>query len=137
MGCVVKVNRKWPVPAKMEDPVCRKTEPPNDELDAGCVSPTPSKNLYIPITIFQNLVSGRPFNELAASADGWKGVQYEQGADVDTLTLWDRIRCRDGQIFSTGWYKKYTDQECARLCAKICSGGSTQEVSACFSRRYY
>jgi hypothetical protein len=75
-------------------------------------------------------------------------VDYRKGADTDTLTDWDRVRCRDGQLFATGcvhlfscptprpvpgergadsdsfshvcsWYRKYTPQECARLCSKI------------------
>jgi len=108
-ACVHKVSAKWPTPAQLDPQECKEATAPFAAVgttNAACASQT-NVNIYDPITIAQNL-------RHPAAADN-----YRRGADVDTHTDWDRIRCRDGQLFASGWYKKYTPQECARLCAKI------------------
>jgi len=104
-ACIHKVSARWPTPAVLDAPDCKQAAPPHDAIT--CAAVADAKNIYDPITIAQGL-------RHPAAAGG-----YLRGADVDTLTDWDRIRCKDGQLFATGWYKRYTPQECARLCAKI------------------
>lgn len=108
-ACVHKVSAKWPTPAQLDPQVCKEAVAPYAEVGTTAPSCTAGAetgvNIYDPITIPQGLLK--------------PNVDYRRGADVDTLTDWDRIRCRDGQLFNTGWYRKYTSQECARLCSKI------------------
>jgi hypothetical protein len=119
VGCIHKVDVKWPSPARLAAPDCKVASTGN-AISSGCAAGgTIDKNLYEPITIITGLVTGQIFDEQESGTDSWKGIQYTHGADVDTMQVWDRIRCRDGQLFSTGWYRKYTDTECARLCAKV------------------
>lgn len=110
-ACIHKVSAKWPTPAQLDPQVCKEATAPYQAVgttNSNCAAGSESGvNIYDPITIPQGL-------RHPAAAGG-----YRRGADVDTLTDWDRIRCRDGQLFATGWYKKYTSQECSRLCAKI------------------
>jgi len=110
-ACVHKVSAKWPSPAQLDPQECKEAAPPFSDVGTsypGCAAGSLSNvNIYDPITIPTGLRN-------PASLGG-----YRHGADVDTMTDWDRVRCRDGQLFATGWYKKYTPQECARLCAKI------------------
>jgi len=110
-ACIHKVSAKWPTPAQLDPQICKEAAAPNAALGstyAGCTEGAEANvNIYDPITIPMGL-------RHPAAAGG-----YRRGADVDTMTDWDRIRCRDGQLFATGWYKKYTPQECARLCTKI------------------
>ena len=68
-------------------------------------------NIYNPILIPQNIRA-----PLAKDADH---DMYRHGTDVDTLTTTDRVRCRDGHLFSTSFNKRYTPAECSRLCARI------------------
>lgn len=109
-ACIHKVSAKWPTPAQLDPQICKESTTPYN--DVGTEHPWCSAedadslvNIYDPITIPQGLLH--------------PNVDYRRGSDVDTLTDWDRVRCRDGQLFATGWYKKYTPQECARLCSKI------------------
>merc|ERR1719482_1953674 len=110
-ACVHKVSARWPTPAQLDPQECKEATDPYlnvGSTHAGCTAGSEAGvNIYDPITIPQGL-------RHPAAAGG-----YRRGADVDTMTDWDRIRCRDGQLFATGWYKKYTPQECSRLCAKI------------------
>jgi hypothetical protein len=85
-ACIHKVSARWPTPAVLDAPDCKQAAPPHDAI--SCAS---DKNIYDPITIAQGL-------RHPAAAGG-----YLRGADVDTLTDWDRIRCKDGQLFATGY----------------------------------
>jgi len=89
--------------------VCKESAPPHSDVGtnqpwctAGALGLV---NIYDPITIPTGLKNPK--------------TDFRKGADADTMSDWDRIRCRDGQLFATGWYRKYTPGECARLCAKI------------------
>lgn len=105
-ACVHRVPNKWPEPALLTEE-CREATPPHYPIGASeptCLLPA-GKDIYHPITI--------PMGLRSPPGD------YRTGADTDTFTDWDRIRCRDGQLFVTGWYRRYTPQECARLCSRI------------------
>jgi len=108
-ACVHKVSAKWPTPAQLDPQECKESAAPYASVGTNqpwCAAGSEVLvNIYDPITIPQGLLH--------------PNVDYRRGSDVDTLTDWDRIRCRDGQLFATGWYKKYTPMECARLCSKI------------------
>jgi len=107
-GCIQGVTKKWPTPATLDPMDCKEAARPHNAVgstDGKCGGALVERNIYHPITIPMGLLH--------------PNLDYRHGSDVDTLTSWDRIRCRDGQLFATGWYRKYTPQECARLCAKI------------------
>ena len=102
-GCIDKVTAKWPKPARFDAPDCKKLP----EKTSWSCPEVDTKNLYTPIRINTGL----------STLDTGTGTA---GADVDTFTNWDRIRCADaGQLFATSLDKKYNPQECARLCSKI------------------
>lgn len=106
--CLHHVKNKWPKSALMDKSDCKEAASPYAAIGttvATCSSTPTNKDWYNPITIPLGLVS--------------PNVDYRTGADVDRFSDWDRIRCRDGQLFATGWYRKYTPHECARLCSKI------------------
>ena len=108
--CIHQVKNTWPQPALMDKTECAETADTSKApgtTDSNCdpAAATINKNLYAPITI--------PIGTVTPAID------YRTGADVDRFTDGDRVRCKDGELFATGWYKKYTPQECARLCAKI------------------
>jgi len=103
-----KVPAVWPNPALLDMSDVKEAAYPHQPIgtaDSNCGASPTNKNRFTPITIPMGLVS--------------PNIDYRHGADVDTFTDWDRIRCKDGQLFATGWYKKYTPQECARLCSKV------------------
>lgn len=106
-ACIHKVSAKWPAAAVLDPQECKKAAPPYAAVDSTCVpgASLGSFNVYDPITI--------PTGLLHPNED------FRRGSDVDKLSDWDRIRCRDGHLFATGWYRKYTPMECARLCSKI------------------
>ena len=90
-ACIHKVSAKWPTPAQFDaEAECKESSPPHNAVgtaNSDCTTGT-NVDLYEPITINQGLRSPT--------------TDYKRGADVDTLTDWDRIRCRDGQLFATG-----------------------------------
>jgi len=93
-ACVHKVSARWPTPAQLDPQECKEALPPHQPV--GTVAPMCTAgseagvNIYDPITIPMGLRN-------PAALGG-----YRRGADVDTMTDWDRIRCRDGQLFATG-----------------------------------
>lgn len=93
-SCIHKVSAKWPTPAQLDPQVCKEASDPYSDLGStypGCAEGAESSvNIYDPITI--------PMGLRHPAAAG----NYRRGADVDTMTDWDRIRCRDGQLFATG-----------------------------------
>lgn len=91
-ACVHKVSAKWPTPAQLDPQECKEATAPFLPVGStypGCAG-TVTANIYDPITIPMGLRN-------PAAAGG-----YRRGADVDTMTDWDRIRCQDGQLFATG-----------------------------------
>ena len=89
-ACIHKVSAKWPQPARFDAPDCKEAMAPHAAIGSSapaCAAGSYNNvNIYDPITIAQALLKG----------------DYRKGADVDTLTDWDRIRCRDGQLYATG-----------------------------------
>ena len=93
-SCIHKVSAKWPQPAVLDPQECREATSPYSVVGTShpwCAGTPELVNIYDPITIPMGLlkVQGVP-------------VDYRKGADTDTLTDWDRIRCLDGQLFATG-----------------------------------
>ena len=90
LACIHKVSAKWPTPAQLDPPDCKESASPHNTIGTANPQCTESSeslvNIYDPITIPQGLLKN----------------DYRKGSDVDTLTDWDRIRCRDGQLFATG-----------------------------------
>ena len=123
-ACVEKVENKWPKPAVLAPLSCKVPASGSDfssvidvsaasnadECDAaghvtGGTSPS-THVIFAPITV--------PLGIRTPPTD------YKAGADVDTLTSWDRVSCRPKDVLLvTGWHRGYTPQECARLCAKV------------------
>jgi len=54
--------------------------------------------------------------------------------DPLTLSTWDRLEMRDGQLFATKYDVSYTPGECARLCSKIGSFRGNECIA--FSRKW-
>lgn len=107
-ACIHKVSAKWPQPAVLDPQECKESAPPHSAVgttEANCAGTVTGFNIYDPITIPTGLMH--------------PNVDFRRGSDTDKLSDWDRIRCKDGQLFATGWYRKYTPMECARLCSKI------------------
>lgn len=88
-SCIHRVPNKWPLPALLTEECMEATSPhaPIGRSDLAC-GQLVGKDLYHPITIPMGLRS--------------PNIDYRIGADTDTFTDWDRIRCRDGQLFATG-----------------------------------
>ena len=88
-ACVHRVPNKWPLAALLSEE-CKEAQSPYSAV--GSTDPTcldlQGKDLYHPITIPMGLRH--------------PNIDYRTGADTDTFTDWDRIRCRDGQLFATG-----------------------------------
>ena len=112
-ACIHKVSAKWPTPAQLDPQTCKEAIAPYGpvgDTHAGCAAGSESGvNIYDPITIVQGL-------RHPAAAGG-----YRRGADVDTMTDWDRIRCRDGQLFATGYAHTRPDEP-----VHLASGASAQ-----------
>ena len=93
-ACVHKVSAKWPTPAQLDPQECKEAVAPYNDVGTrvpGCAGTPSGVNVYDPITIPQGLRHPE-----------WLGA-WRRGADVDTMTDWDRIRCKDGQLFATGY----------------------------------
>ena len=91
-GCKSCVTAQWPEPARLDPLDCKEAALAHSAVgtaDAGCAGPGGSAlDIYTPITIAMGLRTPRG--------------DFKSGADVDTMTDWDRIRCKDGQLFATG-----------------------------------
>ena len=100
-ACLEHVTRKWPNGAVLDDLYCVA---PGSGIEFTTIqsitgycagSPNYANHfVYRPITVPMGLTTLH--------------TDYKRGADVDTLTSWDRVRCRDGQLFATSWHISYT-----------------------------
>ena len=113
-ACLEQVTAKWPQGAVLDDLYCVSPGAESgvefttiQSVTGSCAGSPNYGNVFVyrPITIPMGLTTLHK--------------DYKRGADVDTLTSWDRVRCRDGELFATGWHAAYTPQECARLCSLI------------------
>lgn len=96
--CLHRVKNTWPHSAIMVTDECAEAVRPHQPLGTTVPSCGPSgsgKNIFDPLTV--------PIGLMKAPGN------YHIGADVDTFTDWDRIKCRDGHLFATGYVDEHAN----------------------------
>ena len=88
-----------------------------DYLDARSAESHPLDATFENVQVLETALSA---SEVAAVFGADAAPSVLRGADVDTLTSWDRVSCRPQDVLlATSWHRGYTPQECARLCSKV------------------